>query len=65
MLVDRVSCRLDSSISRRENEYRHPPLYIVSFSFRSFSIEIESNREQSRELVKNTHVQIELIEESP
>jgi hypothetical protein len=37
-------------------EYMHPPLYIVLLS------SILKERE-SRELVKNTHVQIELIEE--
>jgi hypothetical protein len=28
MLLDRISCRLDSFTSRRENEYRHPPCII-------------------------------------
>jgi hypothetical protein len=45
----------------RENGYRHPPLYIVTLSFRSFR---SKKRRASRELVENTHVQIELIEES-
>jgi hypothetical protein len=44
----------------RENGYRHPPLYIVTLSFRNRS----KKRRASRELVENTHVQIELIEES-
>ena len=41
----------------RETGYRHPPVYIVTLS----SIQ---KRRASRELVENTHVQIELIEES-
>jgi hypothetical protein len=41
----------------RETEYRHPPLYIVLLSRR------RKKRRASRELVKSTHVQIELIEE--
>jgi hypothetical protein len=44
----------------RENGYRDPPLYIVTLlSNRSIQ-----KRRASRELVENTHVKIELIEES-
>jgi hypothetical protein len=42
----------------RENGYRHPPLY------HCIIIKQEQGERESRELVENTHVQIELIEES-
>jgi hypothetical protein len=43
-------------------EYRHPPLYIV-LSFRELRIAQEKRGAEQR-TVKNTHVQIELIENS-
>jgi hypothetical protein len=65
MLVDRVSCRLDSFTPRRENEYRHPPCTLYSIILKDYLALVErSNREKSREFVKKPHVQIELIEES-
>jgi hypothetical protein len=61
MMVDRVSCRLDSFISRRENEYRHPPctLYRIIQDYSALAL-----REKGREFVKKPHVHIELIEGS-
>ena len=60
MLLDRILI-VDLIVVEfeRENGYRHPPLYIVTL-FRIHS----GARRASKELVENTHVQIELIEES-
>ena len=57
MLVDRnLIVDLIALESKRETGYRHPPLYIVLLSR-------EEAEEKAESCMKNTHVQIELIEE--
>jgi hypothetical protein len=60
MLVDRiVKSRFDSLEFKRENGYRHPPLYIVTLAFR------RKKRRASRELCReHPCTDIELIEEN-
>ena len=52
LILDLIALELE-----RETGYRHPPLYIV-LGF------ISRRDEQAKSCMKNTHVQIELIEES-
>jgi hypothetical protein len=59
LIVDLIVVEIE-----RENKYRHPPLYHCNSSIIIQKHSGERREEQRREIVKNTHVQIELIEEN-